>query len=87
MANHKSALKRIRQTPRRTERNRAVISRMRTFIKNARLAIENGDKAKAQEAFKAAESEIAISARKGVIHRSQAARRISRLSAQVKALA
>lgn len=87
MANHKSALKRIRQTPRRTERNQAAMSRMRTFVKNARTAIESGDKAKAQEAFKAAESEIAVTARKGIIHRSQAARRISRLSAQVKALA
>ena len=44
MANHKSAEKRIRQTLRRTEVNRARVSRIRTFVKKVETAIESGDK-------------------------------------------
>ena len=87
MANHKSAKKRIRQTERRTEVNRARRSRIRSFIKKVESAVEAGDKALATEAFKAAEPEIRRGVTKGVIKLNTASRKISRLSARVKAVA
>ncbi len=87
MANHKSSKKRIRQTERRTEVNRARRSRIRSFIKKVESAVEAGDKALATEAFKAAEPEIRRGVTKGVIKLNTASRKISRLSARVKAVA
>ncbi|MBF0177746.1 MAG: 30S ribosomal protein S20 [Magnetococcales bacterium] len=87
MANIKSAMKRARQTIKRNLRNRDAKSRMRTFTKKVLTVVETGDVAKAQEALRAAVSQLAISARKGVIHKNQAARRMRRLNAKVKALA
>lgn len=86
MANHKSAEKRIRQTERRTEVNRARVSRIRTFVKKVELAIASGDKAAAAEALKVAQPEIMRGATKGVLHRNTVARKISRLSARIKSL-
>ncbi len=86
MANHKSAEKRIRQTERRTEVNRARVSRIRTFVKKVELAIASGDKSAAAEAFKAAQPEIMRGATKGVLHRNTVARKLSRLSARIKSL-
>jgi small subunit ribosomal protein S20 len=87
MANHKSAKKRIRQTEARTEVNRARRSRIRSFIKKVEAAIAAGDKALATEAFKAAEPEIRRGVTKGVWKLNTASRKISRLSASVKAVA
>lgn len=87
MANHKSAKKRIRQTEKRTEVNRARRSRIRSFIKKVESAVEAGDKALATEAFNAAEPEIRRGVTKGVIKLNTASRKISRLSARVKAVA
>ena len=87
MANHKSAKKRIRQTEARTEVNRARRSRIRSFIKKVEAAIEAGDKALATAAFKAAEPEIRRGVTKGVWKLNTASRKISRLSASVKAVA
>ena len=87
MANTASARKRIRQTERRTERNQARKSRMRTFVKKVEVALASGDKAQAAAAFKAAQPEMQRAAGKGVIHRNTVARRLSRLSKRVKALA
>ena len=87
MANTASARKRIRQTERRTERNKARKSRMRTFVKKVEEALETGDKAAAAAALVAAQPEMQRAAGKGVIHKNTIARKISRLSARVKAIA
>ncbi|MGQ9368142.1 30S ribosomal protein S20 [Azospirillum sp. ST 5-10] len=86
MANHKSAEKRIRQTARRTDVNRARVSRIRSFVKKVETAILAGDKGAAQEALKEAQPELMRGASKGVLHRNTVARKISRLSARVKSL-
>lgn len=86
MANSKQAKKRIRQTARTTEVNRNRRSRMRTFEKKAELALQAGDKKAAQEAFTAAQPEIARNVNRGILHKNTAARKISRLSRRVKAL-
>ncbi|MBF0143934.1 MAG: 30S ribosomal protein S20 [Magnetococcales bacterium] len=87
MANIKSALKRVRQTVKRTARNKDAKSRMRTFSKKVLQAVESGDINAAQAALREAVSVVAVSARKGVIHSNQAARRMRRLNARVKQLA
>jgi small subunit ribosomal protein S20 len=86
MANHASARKRIRQTERRTERNRARKSRMRTFVKKVEAAIASGDRTAAAEALRVAQPELQRAATKGVVHRNAVARKLSRLSARIKAL-
>jgi small subunit ribosomal protein S20 len=87
MANTASAQKRIRQTVKRTARNQARKSRMRTFIKKVETAIAGGDKAVAAAALREAQPELQRASGKGVIHANTIARKISRLSARVKALA
>ena len=87
MANTASARKRIRQIAKRTERNHARKSRMRTFIKKVETACATGDKAAAQEALRLAQPEMQRAATKGVIHANTVARKLSRLSARIKALA
>jgi small subunit ribosomal protein S20 len=87
MANTASARKRIRQTEKRTLRNQARKSRMRSFVKKVEVAIAGGDKAAAAEALRAAQPEMQRASGKGVIHRNTVARRLSRLSKRVKALA
>lgn len=87
MAHHQSAKKRIRQTITRTEVNRARVSRVRTFVKKVELAISGGDKEAAFAALRAAEPEMMKAAQAGVLHKSTASRKVSRLSARVKALA
>lgn len=87
MAHHQSAKKRIRQTARRSEINRARISRVRTYVKSVEAAIAGGDKAAAQAALKAAMPEMQRGVTRGVLHRNTVARKISRLSARIKALA
>ena len=87
MANIASARKRIRQSAKRNARNTARKSRVRTFVKKVELAIASGDHAAAREALRIAQPEIQRAATKGVLHRNTVARKISRLSARVKALA
>jgi small subunit ribosomal protein S20 len=86
MANTASARKRIRQIERRTERNKARMSRMRTFIKKVEAAVASGDKDAAAVALREAQPEMQRAAGKGVVHKNTVARKISRLSARVKAL-
>ena len=86
MANTASARKRIRQTTTRTARNQARKSRMRTFVKKVESAIAGGDRAAAAEAFRAAQPEMQRAAGKGVIHANTVARKLSRLTARIKAL-
>jgi len=87
MANNASARKRIRQNVVRTERNAARKSRMRTFLKKVETAIASGDQSKARDALQAAQPEVQRARIKGVIHLNTVARKMSRLSARIKAMA
>ncbi len=86
MANTASARKRIRQTERRTLRNHARKSRMRTFVKKLEVAVAGGDKDAAIAALKAAQPELQRAAGKGVIHPNTVARKLSRMSKRIKQL-
>jgi small subunit ribosomal protein S20 len=86
MAHHSSAKKRIRQTERRTEVNRARISRIRTFVKKVETLIASGEKAQAAEALRAAEPELMRGVQGGILHRNTASRKVSRLASRIKAL-
>ena len=86
MAHSRTAKKRIRQTARRTERNRSRISRIRTFVRKVEDAIAKGDATAASSAFAAAAPELQRGVSKGVLHRNTVARKISRLSSKVKSL-
>ena len=86
MANTPQSKKRVRQTARRTEVNRSRVSRIRSFVKRVELALASGDAAAARDALKAAQPEIMRGVTKGVMHRNTASRKVSRLSARVKAL-
>ncbi len=79
MANHRSALKRIRSSERRRVRNRIIRGRARTYVKNARRAIEANALNEAPKVIRQAISALDKAAEKGVIHRNNAARRKSRL--------
>ncbi len=86
MAHHKDAIKRIRTSQEARARNRAGRSRMRTQLRDIREKIESGDAAAATASLPATMSELQKLARKGVIHRKNAARRISRLAKAIKAI-
>lgn len=86
MANHKSALKRIRQSERRRKRNQHIRTQMRTMVKRCREAFDSGDAARAADAFKVAEREIRRAVTKGVIPRQRADRSISRLAKRLDAV-
>jgi small subunit ribosomal protein S20 len=86
MAHHKSAKKRIRSNARRAEVNRTRVSRIRSFVKKVETAIAGGDKTAAQAAFKEAQPELHRGVRAGVLHDNTVARKLSRLSARIKAL-
>ena len=86
MANHKSALKRVRSSKRKQERNRLIRSRTTTFVKKARQALDSGDLESAREATRQAVSELDKAAVKGVFHANNAARRKSRLMKRLAAL-
>ncbi len=86
MANHKSALKRVRQTAKRRLRNRHVMTTTRTYIKRLRAAVDSGNAEEAKEALLLAVSALDRAATKGVIHRKQASRKIGRLTKAVNAL-
>ena len=86
MANHKSALKRARQSIVRNKRNTHIKSTMRTHVKHFRAAVAAGDAADAAEKLRAAEKAIRQAASKGVIPKRRASRSVSRLSKQLGAL-
>ena len=83
MPNHKSAIKRVRQTKRRTLRNKVIRSNGRTIIKKTRQAIESKNKEEAQADLKAATKALYSSVSKGVVSKNAAARSVSRLARQV----
>jgi small subunit ribosomal protein S20 len=86
MANHFSALKRARQTTKRTENNRSNTSRLRTELRKLRETLGSGDAKTAKTAFGSTVSMIDKAVKKGVIHKNTAARYKSRLSARVAAV-
>lgn len=86
MANHFSALKRARQTERRTTRNRANTSRLRTALRSFRETMAKGDKPAAQQAFRETVSVLDKAVQKGVIHSNTSSRYKSRLSARLNAI-
>ncbi len=87
MANHASALKRARQDQKKRSQNRTQMSAMRTTIKKVLNAVEAGDKETANSELRQATSMLDRAGRKHQIHPTQASRRVSRLNAQVKAIA
>ncbi len=87
MANTSSAKKAVRKIERRTEVNKTRRSRMRTYIRKVEDAIAAGDQGAAAQVLKAAQPEIMKSAQKGIIHKNTASRKVSRLSARVRAMA
>ncbi len=86
MANHPSAWKRIRQSEKRTFRNKFYRTRMKSFIKQVREAVKEKDAKQAVVHLQAATKVISKTASKGVIHKRTAARKISRLTRQVNTL-
>ena len=86
MANHKSALKRIRQSESRRKRNQHIRTRMRTLVKRCREALDAGDASQATDAFKIAEREIRRAATRGVIPKQRADRSVGRLARRLNAL-
>ncbi len=87
MANHVSALKRARQTERKTAVNRANKSRIRGSLRALREALAKGDAQGVAEQFRKTVSALDKSVQKGVLHKNTASRYKSRLSARVKAIA
>ena len=86
MANHKSALKRARQNEIRRMRNKAVKTNVKTAVKDIRLSIDENAAEAAAQKFDAAKSVISKAAKKGVIHKKTAARKISRLAKRINQL-
>ena len=86
MANHFSALKRARQTEKRTARNRANASQLRTALRSMKESLEKGDKAAASETYKQTVSVLDKSTKKGILPGNTASRYKSRLSARLTAL-
>jgi small subunit ribosomal protein S20 len=87
MANTTSAKKAARKIARRTEVNKARRSRMRTVMRTVEEAIASGDRNSAMAALRKAEPEIVRAAQKGVLHKNNASRKVSRLTHRIAKLA
>ncbi|HUO14163.1 MAG TPA: 30S ribosomal protein S20 [Verrucomicrobiae bacterium] len=86
MANHLSALKRARQTERRTTRNRSNASTLRTQLRLLRETIAKGDKTAAEQAYRKTVSALDKAIQKGTLHGNTASRYKSRLGTRVSAM-
>lgn len=86
LANIKSAKKRILVTATRTARNKSIRSSVKTAIKKVEAAVEAKNKEQAQAALTAAVSKIGKAAKKGIYHKNNAARKISRLTRLVNGI-
>ncbi len=80
MANHASAIKRNLQSQKRRLRNRVVKTRVKSVVKNVHAVQQAGDAASLPDVLKVAQSVIDKAAKKGVLHKKTAARKISRLT-------
>jgi len=86
LAHHKSAIKRIRQTEKKRQRNRLIVSTMRSAVKRLDQAIRTQQPGEAGSLLEKTVSVIDRAASKGVIHKNKASRTVSRLTRKVKAL-
>lgn len=86
MANTSSAKKAVRKIATRTAVNRARRSRMRTFVRKVEEAILSGDADIAAQALHEAVPVVMRAAQRGILHKNTASRKVSRLTARVKAL-
>jgi len=86
LANHKSALKRARQNEERRMRNKSTKTRIKNIVKDVRLDVSENSKELALTKLDTAKSIIDKAAKKGVIHKKTASRKISRLSKTVNAI-
>jgi small subunit ribosomal protein S20 len=86
LANHKSALKRARQNEERRMRNKSTKTRIKNIVKDVRLDVIENSKESALMKLDTAKSIIDKAAKKGVIHKKTASRKISRLSKTVNAI-
>jgi small subunit ribosomal protein S20 len=80
LANYKSAIKRARQNEKRRLRNKSLKTRIKNIVKDVRLAVSEQSNKAALTKLDIAKSTIDKAAKKGVIHRKTASRKISRLS-------
>ena len=87
MANIKSAKKRVLVAARNAERNKAIRSRVKTFVKKVYAAVDGGNKAEAEAALKAAIVELDKATSKGVYHKNTTSRKISRMTLMVNKMA
>ena len=87
MANIKSAKKRVLVSQAKADRNKSARSKVKTYIKKVESAVAAGDKAAAQQALVVATSEINKAASKGIYHKNNASRKISRLTKAVNEIA
>ncbi len=87
MANTPQSKKRARQNERRAAVNKARKSRIRTFLRKVEEAIASGDQSAAATALQSAQPELMRGVSKGILHKNTAARKMSRLSSRVKAIA
>ncbi|EEZ79809.1 MAG: hypothetical protein Sup05_1171 [uncultured Candidatus Thioglobus sp.] len=86
MANSASSKKRAKQAIKRNQHNSQIRAKVRTFIKKVTYALEAGNKKEAQGGFTIMQKMIDQSVSKGLMNKSQAARKKSRLNAQIKVL-
>lgn len=86
MANIKSAKKRILVSATKTERNKAIRSRVKTSIKKVEAAVAAKDKDAAVSALRMATKEISMASSKGVYHKNNAAHKVSRLAKAVNTI-
>lgn len=85
MANHRSAIKRHLQSLKKNARNRAARSALATQVKKARHEVAGDNASVSSDEVKKAQSMLASSVSKGILHKKTASRRISRLMKQAKA--
>ena len=86
MANIKSQLKRIKTNEKRTERNKAVKSELRTWVRKFREAADSGDAEGANAALRRASAKLDKAVSKGVIHKNQAANKKSAMAKRAATL-
>ena len=86
MANSAGSRKRARQAVKRNKHNSPIRAKVRTFVKKVSYAVAAGDKKEAVSGFAAMQKNVDQAVSKGLIHKNQAARKKSRLSAEIKTL-
>jgi small subunit ribosomal protein S20 len=86
LANTRSAIKRMRQNPKRRLRNRYFKGRARSFVRDARAALQDENLEESRQAVLKAVSALDKAAEKGILHKNNAARRVSRLMKRLATL-